>query len=275
VLSVSLVCCAAAGHWSGRVLPDGRPHPPNNFNNVAYIDASHLEAYSSAPSADLAIVDLERTLMRYGYLPLLAPDLTQERLERAGLLISIGPAREFSPAERGAVNEFLGAGGTFICMVGAEQARASAAMLDALDLHVPASPVPPGDNAHEPYPLGAGYGLLEGGGWHACFYAVWPAETVDSDARRLAYWDDGAKEWPLVLSKSVNGGAVVVIGDTYFATNKNIAIDQNASNRFWRWLLSRVVPGQKEWNPPPGTQDMNPAEGTDEGNSEETMKEPE
>ena len=47
ILSVALICCTAAGYWSGRVLPDGRPRAPNRFNNVAYIDASHLEAYSS------------------------------------------------------------------------------------------------------------------------------------------------------------------------------------------------------------------------------------
>jgi hypothetical protein len=54
----------------------------------------------------------------------------------------------------------------------------------------------------------------------------------------------------------------------------------NASNRFWRWLLSRVTPGQKEWNPPPDTEDITPNESssseemTKEGVSEPTMKEP-
>ena len=56
--------------------------------------------------ATTALPDLLRTLMRQGYLPLLAPDLTEERLERAGLLISIAPAREFSPAERRADRRF-------------------------------------------------------------------------------------------------------------------------------------------------------------------------
>ena len=125
VLSVSLVCCTAAGYWSSQVLPDGRAHASHSFNNIAYIDASHLEAYSSDLWANHGIAGLMRTLMRQGYLPLLAPELTAEQLERAGLLISIAPAREFTDRERSMVHQFVSGGGTFICMVGAEEARAS------------------------------------------------------------------------------------------------------------------------------------------------------
>ena len=63
--------------------------------------------------------------MRHGYLPLLAPDVTPERLERCGLFVSIGPAREFSSAERDAVKQFVHGGGTFLCMVGAKSHRRS------------------------------------------------------------------------------------------------------------------------------------------------------
>ena len=82
VMAVSLACCTSAGYWSGRVLPDGRA--AGGPNRVAYIDASHLEAYSSDPSANHGMAGLMRALMRHGYLPLMAPDLTPERLERSG-----------------------------------------------------------------------------------------------------------------------------------------------------------------------------------------------
>ena len=84
---------------------------------------------------------------------MLAPDLTEERLERAGLLISIAPAKGFSPAERGAIKNFLSGGGTFVCMVGAEEARPSAPLLADLKFAVPPSPVPPGEDLREPAPL--------------------------------------------------------------------------------------------------------------------------
>lgn len=260
VMSLGLVCCTAAGHWSGRVLPDGRPRTSGGWNNVAYVDASHLEAYSSDLWAPRGIVGLTRTLMRHGYVPLLAPDLTGERLARAGLLLSIAPAREFSAVERDAVVKFLDSGGTFICMVGAEEARASAPLLDGFELSVPRSPVGPNETIREPDPLGALYGIVEGRNWHARFYACWPAESVNADTRRLVSWNKDSKEWSVAVARSVGGGTVVVIGDTHFASNENVELDKNASIRFWRWLLSRVAPGQKEWDPPPGTPDMSPAE---------------
>jgi hypothetical protein len=58
------------------------------------------------------------------------------------------------------------------------------------------------------------------------------------------------------VSHSEQGGSVVVIADTYFASNENLETAENSipdNIYFWRWLLSRVVPGQKPWNPPPST----------------------
>ena len=90
-----------------------------------------------------------------GYLPLLAPELTAERLERAGLLISIAPAREFSDRERGTRSiSSSPAAGRSSAWSGAEDARASAPLLAEFNFTVPASPVPPGKEAREPEPLG-------------------------------------------------------------------------------------------------------------------------
>jgi hypothetical protein len=265
-ISASLLCCTAAGHWSGRVLPDGRSHPSGGFNNVAYIDASHLEAYSSDSDTKLGIANLLRTLMRHNYLPLLAHDLTQERIERAGLLISIAPARGFSAAEREAVESCLGAGGTFICMVGAEQARAAAPLLAHFNFCVVPSPVPPGENVREPDPLGAVFGRTVEGNWQARFYAAWGVESLDTEAQKMVYWNKDTREWFIAWSRAWAGGNVIVIGDTNFASNENFEMNGNVPTRFWRWLLSRVTPGQKEWNPPPGTEDIGP---NGDGSSEE------
>jgi len=265
VLSVSLVCSTAAGYWSGRVLPDGRARAANSFNNIAYIDASHLEAYSSDLWANHGIAGLMRTLMRQGYLPLLAPELTAEQLERAGLLISIAPAREFSDRERSTVHEFVAGGGTFICTVGAEEVRASARLLAEFNFAVPRAPVPPGNDAREPEPLGAFRQFFgkESDRRYVQFYAGWPLECVASNKQELITWMDEKSERPIVVSHSEQGGAVVVIADTYFAINENLETAENAvlddNIRFWRWLLTRAVPGQKPWNPPPNTEKAGPA----------------
>jgi hypothetical protein len=259
VLSVSLVCCAAAGYWSGRVLPDGRTHAANSFNNIAYIDASHLEAYSSDLWASHGVAGLMRTLMRQGYLPLLAPELTAEQLERAGLLISIAPAREFSDRERSVVHAFVAAGGTFICIAGAENTRASAPLLAEFNFAVPRSPVPPGDEAREPEPFGHFRQSFAKASdkRYVEFYAGWPLECVAPSQQEWVAWSNGQTSRPIVVSHSEQGGTVVVIADTHFASNENLetAEDSLPDNiRFWRWLLSRVTPGQKPWNPSPNAE---------------------
>ncbi len=53
-----------------------------------------------------------------------------------------------------------------------------------------------------------------------------------------------------------------MIGDTHFASNENLETAESTipdNIRFWRWLLSRVVAGQKPWNPPPAAGKAGPA----------------
>jgi hypothetical protein len=152
LLAVSWIGCIALSHAATEVLPDGRRHAPNN---VAYIDASHLEAYSDRAGDDFGLGNFARTLMRNGYLPLMLPKLSEERLERAGLLVSIAPARPFSDGERDVVSQFIKKGRTLLCMVGAEHSAASGPLLADFEMSVAFSPVPPGDDRREPEPLGA------------------------------------------------------------------------------------------------------------------------
>jgi hypothetical protein len=147
VLAITWVGCIALSRSATEVLPKG--------NHVAYIDASHLEPYSDRPRDDFGLGNFARTLMRNGYLPLLLPKLSEERLDRAGLLISIAPARPFSDNEREAVSQFVKKGHTFLCMVGAEHSAGSRRLLADFGMSVGVSPVLVGDNRHEPEPLGA------------------------------------------------------------------------------------------------------------------------
>lgn len=262
VFGIAILCCTAADYWSARVLPDGRTDAPGGTNNVAYIDASHLGAYDADSSinggVNHGVAELLRTLMRQGYLPLLAPDLSPERLERAGLAISIAPARRFSPAERAAVRQFVESGGAFLCLAGAEESRPSASLLAEFGFKVSPSPVAP-DETFEPEPLGAFQQLFgkDGVNRYVRFYAGWPVESTSDDGfEKLVIWSDGKVDLPIAASRSVQAGSFVVVGDTYFAANENLETPKNEFSdniRFWRWLLGRVVPGQKKWEPPPAS----------------------
>ena len=224
IMSLSLACCTAVGNWSGQVLPDGRTTEANSFNRVAYVDASHLEAYSSDLWTPRGISGLLRTLMRDGYLPLLASNLSTERLERAGLLISIGPARKFDAEQRAVVKEFVSGGGTLICMVGAEEARASGSLLADYEFTVPPTPVPPNERVREPDPLGAFQQLFSDSKnrRYVQFHAGWPVECTASGATEQIVWSNGQVERPIVVSHSDQGGTIVVIGDTHCAANENL-----------------------------------------------------
>ena len=181
-LTISLVACTTANQGKANLLPDGRRSKPNN---LAYIDTSHVEAYSSESWRPEGIGGLALTLMRNGYLTLDLPEFTPERLERAGLLISIAPARAFSPQEVETAKAFVSNGGTLLLTTGYEQRTPSEAMLNAFGLRVGS----PQNSSLEPEPLGhfkSPYLESEGKRVYVRFHAAWPVATNDPDAKVIA-----------------------------------------------------------------------------------------
>ncbi len=260
VLGLAVICCTAASHQHTRVLPQlpfkggDRSNQPNC---LAYIDASHLEAYSSDLRNDFGTLRLARTLMRNGYLPLLLPELTPERLQRAGLLISIAPARSFSESERATVRKFVDAGGTFICMAGAEDAGGSRQMLAEFNFRIPPSPVPPTENVDEPEPVGqhsSRYLTLEDYNPRMHLYAAWPVESDARDAEVLKTDFDGQS---IIIQRPFGKGTAVVIGDTYLAINRNLESGWSENVTFWRWFIGRVT-DKEDWIPSRPDRDRTP-----------------
>lgn len=261
VLPLVLGAARLATYWSWRVLPDGSKAEPNN---LAFIDAAHLEAYSEDVWNSFGLGSFLRTLARNGYLPLVLYDeplgldrLWGTRLGRAGLLVSIAPAEHFSRDERQAVRELLAAGGTLISMCGAEQAGPTNDLLAEYGLRVPPSPLPPQPPVREPEPMGSVLApfLVEGDQIHYVqLYAGWPIEASGQRWEALATGRDGQ---PVVLSQPGPAGKapgrVVLIGDTYLAVNENVQSGDEqapANEAFWRWLIGQVTP-REQWIPPP------------------------
>ncbi len=105
-------------------------------NNLAYIDNTHLERFSSESWRMDGTMGITLTLMRGGYIVRDLADFTAERLERAGLVLSIAPGREFTRAEREAVWKFVEGGGIFIITVGHDDAEPSRRLLADFGLFV-------------------------------------------------------------------------------------------------------------------------------------------
>lgn len=284
LLAVSLILTAGVGistAWSrhaARVLPDraellapDERGAGSGVSRIAYIDQSHLEAYNFQDWGYDAINGLTLNLMRNGYMPLLLPRLTPERLARTDLLVSIGPAEEFSRRDRQTVKSFVERGGTLICMVGAEDAAPSASLLSEFGLNVPGSPVPTGGGWPEPEPFGKirtfylNVEMENGENYQAAvrLHAAWPVESTDGKGEVVAYGRnqlsnvESDTELPVILLRDFGSGNVVLIGDTNFAMNKNLEYVNGEpfaggydNAHFWRWLISRLT-DRPEWIPPP------------------------
>lgn len=245
--SLTAVLAVTDGIW--QVLPDGRSRSPNN---LAYIDTSHLEAFSGESWRGDGVGGLILTLMRNDYLTLSMPRLDSERLRRAGLLVSIAPRRSFSRRERAAVRDFVDRGGVLVLMAGYEDAGPSRGILSdfgftiADDSHGAREPVPMG-HFKSPY-LRSGDKRV-----FVRFHAAWPVVCEDPQAQVLVYGKDNL---PVVIMRRVGAGKVVVVADTCFAANDNLeredgqpfeGLRENAD--FWRWFIT-VLREEPAWVPP-------------------------
>src|SRR6185436_242143 len=105
-------------------------------NNLAYIAASNLETKSEESWRNDGCAGLALTLMRNGYVTLNLPEMTKERIERAGIVVSVAPRRPFTADERAAIHSFIENGGNFILTAGWGDHEPSAQLLEELGLWV-------------------------------------------------------------------------------------------------------------------------------------------
>lgn len=251
--AVAVVSCRS---WE--VYPDGRISTPNN---LAYIDASHLEAYAESPWKPDGVDGLALTLMRNGFLVLAADDLSDERLARAEMLVSIAPAQRFSLAERMRVKQFVDEGGVFICMAGAMHSHDANDVLDSFGLRVPKGFHRAGDSGHDALPLGCLYRPYPDGDdpvSAVVFHAAWPVTPFGPDTTSLSSAEGrAAGQWEAIIGEYSSKGVAIAIGDTCFAMNKTLEnqaggtlTGDRVNAQFWRWLIGQL-PGHEPWQPPP------------------------
>jgi hypothetical protein len=251
-LAASLAVCTAATHRLWDILPDGLWISPNN---LAYIDAGHLNADSPESRREDGLGALHMTLIRNGYLPLQLWEITPERLDKARLFFVDAPAREYTAAECRVVKDFVRRGGILIVTVGWERAGPSRRLLSELGFHVGARE--DADTAVEkPRPLGHFKSPFFNGGDYfnfVRFHAAWPVYCDDPKALVVTEYESGK---PVIIVRRLRHGAVAVIGDTCFAMMKNLENEDGSPIEgmrenavFWRWFLALL--GDKEpWYPP-------------------------
>ena len=264
-MAASLATSNRINQQAGEVLPDGRHKTPNR---LAYTDSSHLEASAGESWRADGLGALELTLMRNDYLVLDLPKLTRRRLERAGLLVSVAPARQYTKRERDLILEFVEDGGIFICRVGNERAGASRSLLDDLGFEVGLVVSTATDKRVEAQPMGhfkSPYLNLDGNLFYVRYHASWPVAHDPTGARVLA---NGIGDLPVIVMRNIGKGKVMVVADTCFAMTKNLENEggqpfegkrENAD--FWRWVLTELT-DQPTWyptaSPPEEAPDLGP-----------------
>lgn len=264
-IALSLVYSSNASDAAWQVTPQSASA---GATRIAYIDATHSEAFVDSRWQGDGIVGLSLMLMRNGYLPLMLPEFSPQRLEQAAMLISIGPSRAFSASEQTTVREFVERGGIFVCMAGADRARAVNPLLAPFGFHIPVSPIPAGENGAEPIPMSSVRGPYVPDGQskaEVSFHAVWPIENSGDNVQFLL---NGPGNKPIIVARGIGRGKFLVIGDTAFALNKNLETTEGAhlawpakNVNFWRWFLTHLS-GQSPWIPPDPKPEEKPKEDT-------------
>ena len=290
ILGGSLATATRISYERGEVIPDLTMGGEAASSALAYIDSAHVETFSQESWRYDGTMGLILNLMRNDYLVLDLPRLTAPRLAGASLLISIAPSREFTGQEREIVKDWVHNGGVFICTVGYEDRFASVSLLAEFDLKV-GLPLDPHGREVQPQPMGhfkTPYIETEHGRAHVRYHAAWPvwsdAPPDQREQARVITYGRGylpedlrddlvgeQRKLAVIIKRHFGSGAVILVGDTHFAVNKNLEWESGQpfdgmyeNAHFWRWLLTPLRHGS-EWLPPavrpPATQLADDQEG--------------
>jgi hypothetical protein len=165
-LAAATWTATAVTHYESEVRPTGEAlvaargaatKSPNasqmaDARGIAYIDAAHVNPFADDPTVDNGIGLFAETLARNGYLPLLLPSFSEERLDGAEIYVTIAPQRDYSTRQRAVVERWVGAGGLLFVSTGAEQAGPSNQLIEQFGIRIPPSPVSPWSDEREPVP---------------------------------------------------------------------------------------------------------------------------
>jgi hypothetical protein len=256
-LAVAVTACNHLNDATPQLLPSAAKPTQRP---VIYVDGSHLEAMGKDPWRDDGIGQFMRVLTEAGYLPLLAHDLSKERLAGAKMVVSIAPGRQFGTDEIADVKAYVDQGGKFLCLAGSPDAGPSQTLLDVFKLQIAPMPVPPWKNTLETEPLGAMAHDFQvpidiaqfptGQTQIMRFHAAWPVTLFDFVSGNTWWPSDVPEPFRPIAGNRAGEGQAFLIGDSQFALQRGLnprsvegdPVPQNAI--FWRTTL-------RSWLGPP------------------------
>jgi hypothetical protein len=246
VVAHALGTRASEREW--RPVPAGRPGAP-----VALLDCSHLPLCSAEGWREDGTMGLAMTLMRDGYQVHTVTDFDPRRIASAALFVSVAPMRAYSREEIDVLVGFVRGGGTLIVTAGYGDHIPASGLLAAFGVALEPSPPPPRLPLTSPYGFFKSPFLEVGDTRHFVrFHAGWPLYPSSRDVQPLAY---GSGNVPVLAMRKLGAGRVIVAGDTSFALNINLELENGQlfdnmreNHVWWRWMLG-TLPGGKPWQP--------------------------
>jgi len=257
----------AMAHYRSEVQPQSEAliNAADNAKGIAYIDAAHVNPYADDATVEDGLGLFAETLARNGYLPLLLPSFSEERLNGAELFVTIAPQRDYTTRERAVIERWVDAGGRLFVSTGAEQAQATNELLKQFSIRIPPSPVSPWSDEHEPVPLGSfNASYYQQGEFNAyvTFWDAWEVISTNPRARNPAVKGEHGKhvygettplgrDIPVAVQVTPGSGMVTLFGDSAFLLNRTFRSNSQPHGNayYWRWLLSHV--DGEPWNPSP------------------------
>ncbi len=207
-VSMLLVTVALAGAYAFFTWQTTHRSPPaKRAMPLVYIDSAHLNRFTHY--GEEGIWALSYNLMRSDYLPFIFEEFTVEALKQSALAFVVSPAKQFAAGEIAALTDYMHEGGTLIWTVGYEEKSASTEMLDKFGFDLdnrPLGPIPASETSSG-----------------AKFYEAWPillqsAASVDTLSSGWGY--------PVMVSKQVGKGKLILIADSGFLLSENIEQDE-------------------------------------------------
>lgn len=204
-LCVALLCTTAINPI---LVPD-----QTLTRNLALIDTSHGERFSTEPFTDTSVSGLIVNLQRNNFLPLLQRGFSTEQISKSKLLFIIAPTQAFTPGEVTVLKQYMEDGGFIILATGYEEEEASLPLLKELNLDVTQIPLGP-----VPYVEGNTTAYQN----EPRFVDAWPILYEKTQGTSYYNFTWGDTIYDLVVLIKQGRGGLVLISDSQFLLDKNI-----------------------------------------------------
>jgi len=211
---------------------------PNMDGPLAYVDAGHVNQYALEHWQDDSIGGLTLNLARNGFYPLVFPNRNLEAILKAQIFVSIAPAKAFNDRDMDILQKFVESGGLFILSVGWEEKRGCENILALWGLDIAAIPLGPVPI----YKKTLDNEIVRRIQMEPHFMEAWPVVSKDQQPVKIFYQTN---QFPVIVSKKIGKGGILVIGDSKFLLDKTL----EGEKAYWPGnilLLQQIFDALKE-----------------------------